>query len=190
MKTTLRTAAWGTSALLMVGAVAGTATAAAHKNHKKGHAATSDDGSRPAPPKLLHDLATVQTADGSIEEHAGQFGEISAISATSITVVSADDYSATYAIDGDTVVVKKGKQATTEDLAEGDKVFVRAEKTDGGYTAEVIGKGKPPARHPGGPGGSRPPIGPGGPGGPGGFGMGAPDGPGAPGASGGDADDA
>jgi hypothetical protein len=186
MKTVLRTAAWSASGLLMMGAVAGTAGAAAHHNKAKANAGTTESSDAPAaPPKMLHELATVQTRDGAFEEYASQFGKVSAISATSITVVSADEYSATYAIDEDTVVLEKGKKATTDDLAEGDKVFVRAENEDGTFTAHVIGEGKPP-RH-GGPG-----HGPGAPGrpGPGGFGgPGGPGGPGAPGAPGAPDDD-
>ena len=158
MKTALRTAAWSTSALLMTGAIAGTATAAAHKHHKK-QTNASDTAAAQSRPKMLHDLATVETSDGTFEQYASQFGSVSKVSDTSITVVSADDYTATYAIDGDTVVLKDGKKATTDDVAEGDKVFVRAEDEDGSFTANVIGDGKPPAGHPGGPGGPghRPP---------------------------------
>lgn len=170
MKTLLRTAAWSTSALLMVGAAAGTATAAAHKHHAKGSDTTGTSAGAPSRPRMLHDLATVQTGDGTFEQYASQVGTVSAVSDTSITVVSADEYSATYGIDTDTVVLKDGKKASTDDVAEGDTVFVRAEDEDGTFTADVIGDGKPPAGPHGGPGGHRPPGGPGGPGAGGGSG--------------------
>lgn len=167
MKTVLRTAAWSTSAVLLMGAAAGTATAATHKHHKKNATAASEPsgaaGSQSARPKMLHDLATVETSDGTFEQYAMQFGTVSDVSDSAITVVSADGYSATYVIDGDTVVLKHGDKATTDDVASGDKVMVRAEDEDGTFTAEVIGDGRPPA----GSGG-------GGPGSPGGPGMGGP----------------
>ncbi|HVT20804.1 MAG TPA: DUF5666 domain-containing protein [Mycobacteriales bacterium] len=185
MKTALRTVAWSTSAVLMIGAAAGTATAAAHKHHKKHAKAAASDttssDSQTARPKMLHDLATVETSDGTFEQYASQFGKVSAVSDTSITVVSADEYSATYVIDDDTVVFKDGDKATTADIATGDKVMVRAEDEDGSFTAEVIGDGKPPAGgRPGGPGAGGPGAGGRGPGGspsggaPGGEQSGAP----------------
>lgn len=173
MKTALRTAAWSTSALLMLGAAAGTATAAAHHHKHAKKKAPTESTDAQARPKMLHDLATVQTSDGSFEQYASQFGEVTAVSDSSISVVSADEYSATYAIDDDTVVLKDGKKATAGDVAEGDRVFVRAEDEDGTFTAEVIGDGKPPTGGHGGPGGHRPP---GGPGAPGAGGPGAPGG--------------
>jgi len=183
MKSVLRTAAWSTSALLVMGAAAGTATAATHKHHKKhasANADTTDSSGLPvARPRMLHDLATVEKSDGTFEEYASQTGKVSDISAASITVVSDDKYSATYAIDDDTVVLKDGAKATAADVAAGDTVFVRAEDEDGTATANVIGDGRPPAGH--GPGGQLPPGGPGGPLGAGGPGVG---GPGAPGGGG------
>ncbi len=174
MKTVLRTAAWSTSALLLMGAAAGTAGAVTA--HKK-HAATGSDSTAPPPrPHLLHDIATVENAAGTFEEYATQIGTVAAVSDTSITVVSDDKYSATYVVDDGTHVMKDGKKAAIGDVATGDTVFVRAEDEDGTSTADVIGDGKPPAGR--GPGGHRPP--PGGSGGPGG-----PGGPGAPGADGG-----
>ncbi|HVT64419.1 MAG TPA: DUF5666 domain-containing protein [Mycobacteriales bacterium] len=184
MKTVLRTAAWSASGLLMLGAVAGTADAATHHKKSKASADSTDTSGAPAAhPQMLHDIATVENSDGTFEEYASQFGKVSAISATSIKVVSDDEYSATYAIDEDTVVLKDGKKATTDDVAVGDQVFVRAEDEDGTSTAQVIGDGKPP-RQDGPGGGHRPPGGPGGPGGPGAPGAPGEGGPGAPGGSG------
>jgi hypothetical protein len=161
MKTVLRTAAWSTSALLLMGAAVGTASAVtAHKSHA---AASSDSTNNAARPHLLHDIATVESSDGTFEQYATQVGKVTAVSATSITVVSDDTYSGTYAVDDGTHVMKNGKKAAIGDVATGDTVFVRAEDEGGTFTADVIGDGKPPAGR--GPGGHRPP--PGGPGGPG-----------------------
>lgn len=169
-RTALRVAAWSASSLLVVGAAAGTANAASHAKHKTKHATSSDETTTAPPagrPNVLHGTATVEKADGSFENYANQTGTVSAISATSITVVSADEYSATYAIDDDTVIVKDGAKAATTDVAQGDTVQVMAEEeSDDSFTAEFVADGKPPAPkggpgHPGGP----PPGGPGAPGG-------------------------
>jgi hypothetical protein len=178
IKTVLRTAAWSASGLLMLGAVAGTATAATHHNKAQVGAEPTEAGGPPASrPKLLHEIATVEATDGTFEEYASQFGDVAAVGATSIKVVSDDKYAATYAIDDDTVVLKNGKKATVEDVAVGDKVFLRAEESGGTFTADVIGDGKPPAGHRGGPGhGPGGPDGFGGPGGPAGPPPGAPTG--------------
>jgi hypothetical protein len=163
MKTVLRTAAWSTSALLLLGAAAGTADAVtAHKNGAKANASRGNSTDPTSRPRMVHDLATVENSDGSFDQYASQMGTVSAVSTTSITVVSADQYSATYTVDDATRVMKNGKKAAIADVAKGDTVFVRAEDDAGTFTAEVIGDGKPPAS---GPGGHRPPP-PGGPGGP------------------------
>jgi len=156
MRTVLRTAAWSGSAVLVLGVAAGTASAAAQKHDKKQMPAVDDTNGAPADrPKLLHDIATVENGDGTFEECMTQVGTVSATSATSITVVSADKYSATYTIDDDTVVLKDGKKAKQADVAEGDTVFVRAADEDGTVTANVVGDGRPPAGHA--PGRHRPP---------------------------------
>ena len=177
-KTTLRVLAWSASTVLLIGAAAETATAATHHaKHKKAKHATSstDAGSTPraggpggpggpGPMNVLHGTATVENSDGTFETYLTQHGKVTAVSATSITLVSDDEFSATYAIDDDTVVFKDGAKGDAGDVAEGDTVFVRAEQESDGATAEVIGDGKPPAGKPH----------PGGPGGPGGRGPGVP----------------
>jgi hypothetical protein len=180
-RTVLRTAAWSTSALILMAAAAGTASAVtSHKSHAAASSSDSTDNS--ARPHLLHDLATVENSDGTFDQYATQIGKVSAVSASSITVVSDDKYSATYAVDNGTHVMKNGSKATIGDVATGDTVLVRAEDEDGSFTAQVVGDGKPPAGR--GPGGHRPPP-PGAPGGPGpDEGAPGPGGPGAPGGAG------
>lgn len=168
MKTVLRSAAWSTSVLLVIGAAAGTANAVTHHTKHPGKAGTG----AATRPHLLHDLATVRATDGRFEEYATQVGTVSAVSDTSITVVSADEYSATYVVDDGTKVFKKGAKAAVGEVAEGDTVFVRAEDEDGTFTAGVIGDGRPPAGRGHGPGGHGGPGGPGGPGAPGASGSG------------------
>jgi hypothetical protein len=159
MKTALRTAAWSTSALLLTAAAVGTAGAVTAHQHATANASGGDSSGSSARPQLLHDLATVENSDGTFGQYAGQFGTVSSVSDVSITVVSADKYSATYVVDASTHVMKNGNKAAIGDVAKGDTVFVRAEDQNGTFTAELIGDGKPPAR---GPGGHRPPP-PGGP---------------------------
>lgn len=162
----LRVAAWAAGSLLLVGAVAGTASAATHHSAKKTTAkdttsAGSGDASTARPPHMLHGTATVETSDGTFEDYASQVGTVKTVSATSITVVSDDEFSATYTLDDSTHIVKNGAKSAASDIATGDTVMVQAEREDAGYTADSIFDGKPPA---GGPAGH---AGPGGPGGPG-----------------------
>ncbi|HVY11007.1 MAG TPA: DUF5666 domain-containing protein [Mycobacteriales bacterium] len=162
-KTALRVAAWSASTVLVVGAAAGTATAATHhaKHKTPGGAAAPRAGGpgRPGGPgPMIHGIATIEKRDGTFETYATQAGKVTSVSESSITVVSADSYSATYAIDEDTHVAKDGAKADIGDVATGDAVFVRAEKDDGGYTAEVVGDGRPPAGR-GRPAGPPPPLG-------------------------------
>jgi hypothetical protein len=57
-----------------------------------------------------------------------QRGPAEKASATSLTVKSADGYTATYAIGTETKVRKNQEQATTADLEAGDRIFVVAVK--------------------------------------------------------------
>jgi hypothetical protein len=175
-----RVAAWSASSLLLVGAAAGTASAATHHAKNTGKDTSTGTGTTEAPsahPQMLHGSMTVENSDGTFETYVNQMGTVSAVSATSITVVSADSYSATYSIESDTTIVKNGSKATAGDIAKGDTVGVQAEQDGTDLTAEHIFDGKPPA-------GGRP--GPGGPmgGGPAGPPPGAPNAPGGEGGSG------
>lgn len=82
---------------------------------------------------VLHGSLTVATDDGTAVVDV-QRGEITAASATSVTVRSSDGFVATYAIGADTSVRRDRDSATGADLAVGDTVRVRA--TAG--TADVV----------------------------------------------------
>lgn len=77
----------------------------------------------------LHGTAVVKTRDGSFETVAAQRGTVTAVSATSISVKSDDQYQATYVIDKNTVVngvdnvtdVKKGDNVAVVATVDGDK---------------------------------------------------------------------
>ena len=57
-----------------------------------------------------------------------QRGPVEKVSDTSLTVKSADDYTATYVVGADTTVRKNGDKATIADLKAGDRVLVVANK--------------------------------------------------------------
>lgn len=170
-----RVVAWSASSLLLVGAAVGTASAATHhatntnKDTTAGTTSDVNDGTGPTggpggPGKLLHGSTTIEKKDGTVETYESQVGTVTAVSATSITVLSDDKFSATYVIDDSTHIVKSGAKAAASDVATGDTVMVRGEDDDAAVTAGVIFDGKPPA----GAGGFGGPHGPGGPGGHGG----------------------
>lgn len=79
---------------------------------------------------------------GGTQHGEFQNGEVTRISDTSITVESADGFSETYLVDGDTQV--NGGHGDVGDIAEGDVVTViaePAESADGQATADSIMKG-------------------------------------------------
>jgi len=82
---------------------------------------------------VLHGSLTVDTGEGTAQVDV-QRGELTAASATSITVRSTDGYTATYRL-GDATTVRRDRDAAEPgDLATGDTVMVRA--TAG--TADVV----------------------------------------------------
>jgi len=84
---------------------------------------------------MLHSEGVIEDADGNFITVRMQQGEATAVSATSITVVSADGYSATYAIDAETIVERHGEDGA---LQVGDSVHVRAVVEAGTAQAQAI----------------------------------------------------
>ncbi len=79
---------------------------------------------------------------GGTQHGEFQNGEVTEVGDSSITVKSADGFSETYVVDGDTQV--NGGQGDLDDIAEGDVVTViaeSAESADGQATADSIMKG-------------------------------------------------
>ena len=74
---------------------------------------------------LLHGQFTTKAADGTTVVDV-QRGSLTAASATSITVVSTDGFSATYAVTSGTTVRKARRTVPASTLAVGDEVVVRA----------------------------------------------------------------
>ncbi|MFG1813749.1 DUF5666 domain-containing protein [Kribbella sp. NPDC049174] len=83
----------------------------------------------------LHGEFVTAKDGGGYETVATQKGEVTAVSATSITVKSADGYSRTYTVNADTKVNRDGKIA---DITTGETVRVRAVVSDGTATATTI----------------------------------------------------
>jgi hypothetical protein len=90
----------------------------------------------------LHGEFVTAKDGGGYETIATQKGEVTAVSATSITVKSADGYSRTYTVNADTKVNNSGKIA---DITTGETVRIRAVVSGETATATMIsdGTGRP-----------------------------------------------
>ncbi len=84
---------------------------------------------------MLHGEGVVETADGTYTTVRMQEGEVTAASATSLTVQSADGYTSTYVINSDTELERDRAEGAPE---VGDIVHVRAEVTGATATAEHV----------------------------------------------------
>jgi hypothetical protein len=85
---------------------------------------------------MLHSEGVIEDADGNYVTVRMQVGEVTAISATSISVKSVDGYTSTYAIT-DTTEQDRDRTADTQAKV-GDKVHVRATVDGSTATAEDI----------------------------------------------------
>ena len=105
-----------------------TATASATPTEKAEKAEPSWDGrkDRRLLARALHGEVTLAGKQHRVVVF--QRGPAEKASATSITVKSADGYTATYVIGPDTTVRKNGQAATAAELRAGDRVFVAAAK--------------------------------------------------------------
>jgi hypothetical protein len=81
----------------------------------------------------LHGSFVVPDSDGGYRTVVVQRGEVTAVSETSLTVVSEDDFTTTYRLDDDTLVM--GGTGGVDAIDEGDRVSVTGERTDGGVRA-------------------------------------------------------
>ena len=84
----------------------------------------------------IHGEFTTRGPDGGFQVIATQEGEVTAVSGSSITVKSVDDYSRTYVVNDDTLV-NAGKDGIA-DVARGDRVHVVAVVTDGNAAAKSV----------------------------------------------------
>ncbi len=128
------------------------------------------EGRRPGRPgpggPFIHGEGTVRTPDGFATGFT-QRGEVTAVSATSITLKSPDGFTKTYVVTEDTKVRKGRAEATIADVKVGDRAGVRGIKEGDSYVVKGIHvhvpgerpAGPPPNRPPGGPGGAGAPEG-------------------------------
>ncbi|MEP6696353.1 MAG: hypothetical protein ABJA34_05670 [Pseudonocardiales bacterium] len=146
-----RIVAWTAAATIGIGAVAGIAyaatdtaptasappTAASSPHAKTGHAGKGDR-IRALARRTVHGEFVVKGKDGKYVTAETQRGAVTAVSRTSITVRSADGFTATYAVTSDTKVGKDKAKADIAAVKVGDLVLVVAVKADGGKTARGL----------------------------------------------------
>lgn len=87
------------------------------------------------PGHLLHSEGVAEDAEGNYVTVRMQQGEVTAVTATSLSVTSADGYSSTYVINDHTVVERDGEEAAP---SLGDTVHVRAIVDGGTATAQHV----------------------------------------------------
>ena len=85
--------------------------------------------------ELLHSEGVIEDADGSFVTVRMQEGDVTAVSATSLTVKSADGYVSTYAMNDETIADRDGEDAAPQ---VGDTVHVRGTVTGTTATADMV----------------------------------------------------
>lgn len=111
--------------LTCVTLIAGGGAALAHGGGR-GH------GAAPANGGVVHSESVVRNGTG-FQTRAQQYGTVTAVTpGSSLTVLSADDYSRTYVLNASTRYSNGRKEATAADLAVGDTVSVDALVTGSG----------------------------------------------------------
>lgn len=84
----------------------------------------------------MHGQVTVPKSGGGYQTLDVQTGTVTAVSSSSLTVKSADGFSATYSVTGNTIV--DAKSAGIGSVKNGDKVFVTATVSGSSATAANI----------------------------------------------------
>lgn len=84
----------------------------------------------------IHGEFTTKAANGGYQTIANQMGEVTAVSSSSITVKSEDDYSRTYTVN-DNTMVNAGNEGIA-DVVKGDRVHVTALVVDGKANAVEV----------------------------------------------------
>ncbi len=88
--------------------------------------------------RVLRGDLTVLRPDGTTVAIHAERGQITAVSASSITVKGADGVSTTFAVTADTKVRVRLRAVTIGDLKVGDRATVFGTKDGAGYTAKLI----------------------------------------------------
>lgn len=158
-----RIAIWTAAATLGVGAIAGVALAATGataatpsstpnasassaphaKGHAKGHDKGKHHGMLAAAKHVLHGEFVVKGKDGKYVTIDSQRGSVTAVSPTSITLRSADGFTGTYVVTGDTKIRKDGKKVAIGDVKVGDPALLLAVKSATDKTAKGLVIGAP-----------------------------------------------
>ncbi|MFI0480485.1 DUF5666 domain-containing protein [Actinomadura sp. 9N215] len=113
-----------------------------HRHDGKGHPGKRHPRWHARPFRGVHGEATVRRKDG-FHVAAWQRGTISAVSATTLTVRSADGTSWTWTANADTRVRKHGEKSALKALASGDQVLVAGERSGATRTARLVRVPKP-----------------------------------------------
>lgn len=92
---------------------------------------------RQAARRPVHGEFVVRVKDGFRTVRV-QRGEVTGSNASSLTVKSADGYTATWNVTKDSRVRKAGKQVALTELKAGDRVLVRGPKSEDGNTARIV----------------------------------------------------
>lgn len=92
--------------------------------------------------RVEHGEVTLHTKKGD-ETLDIQRGQVSAVTATTVTVRSADGFTATYTLGSGSKVLSKGKAATIGAVHDGDRVAVRATNSASTLTVDRLGDAGP-----------------------------------------------
>lgn len=136
-------AAGALAAALGAGAI-GIASASAPRPATSTSAPSGPDAKAAGPHKHRSLLGRVAHGEGVVRMRGGfrtvavQRGEITAVSASAITLKSADGYTKTYAIDDATKVRSRGEEKKLADLKSGERAMVVAVKDGNRYLAKRI----------------------------------------------------
>lgn len=106
------------------------------QGERGGHGGAGQRGPREGGPgHMLHSEGVVEDADGNFITVRMQEGEVTAVTATSLSVKSADGYTSTYVLNDETVVERDREDAAPK---VGDTVHVRATVDGATATAEHV----------------------------------------------------
>jgi len=108
--------------------------------HAQGGPGVKDHAQRGVP---VHGEKVVKNADGTFTTHVDVNGEVTAVSATSISVKAADGFTATFVVNSDTKVRTSATGKAVTDLKVGDAVHVDGAKSGTSLTAVDVHAGMP-----------------------------------------------
>lgn len=106
------------------------------------HGKGGGGGQRPPQGQVVHSESVVVTSTGYVTRLA-QYGVVQTVSANSLSVLSGDGYSRTYALTSSTVYRAGKSQASNASLAAGDTVAVDATLAGGTATATKVDERTP-----------------------------------------------